>query len=106
MNAFVYMLRCSDGSYYVGSARGSSLDKRLSEHEAGTYPGYTSRRRPVTLIYAEQFDRIVDAVAAERRIKGWSRAKKEALIRGDWDDVRMLAKRPAAQRPSHPTPSS
>ncbi|MER2196519.1 MULTISPECIES: GIY-YIG nuclease family protein [Methylobacterium] len=106
MNAFVYMLRCSDGSYYVGSARGASLDKRLSEHEAGTYPGYTSRRRPVTLVYAEQFERIADAVAAERRIKGWSRAKKEALIRGDWDDLRMLARRPAAQRLSEPSASS
>ena len=106
VSALVYMLRCSDGSYYVGSARGSSLDKRLSEHEAGTYPGYTSRRRPVTLVYAEQFERIADAVAAERRIKGWSQAKKEALIRDDWDEVQMMAKRPAAQRSSKPPPSS
>lgn len=106
LSAFVYMLRCSDGSYYVGSARGSSLDKRLSEHEAGAHPGYTSRRRPVTLVYAEHFERITDAITAERRIKGWSRAKKEALIRGDWDGVRTLAKRPAAQRSSKPSPSS
>ena len=106
MSAFVYMLRCSDGSYYVGSARGENLDKRLSEHQAGTYPGYTSRRRPVTLVYAEQFDRITDAIAAERRLKGWSRAKKEALIREDWDAVQQLAKRPAAQHSSKQTPSS
>ena len=106
VTAFVYRLRCSDGSYYVGSARGESLDKRLSEHQAGTYPGYTSRRRPVTLVYAEQFDRITDAIAAERRIKGWSRAKKEALIRGDWDALQQLAKRPAAQPSSNQSPSS
>ena len=104
--AFVYMLRCSDGSYYVGSARGESLDKRPSEHQAGTYPGYTSRRRPVTLVYAEQFDRIIDAIAAERRLKGWSRAKKEALIREDRDTLQQLAKRPNAQPSSKQSPSS
>lgn len=106
MNAFVYVLRCSDGSYYVGSARGETLDKRLGEHQAGTYAGYTSRRRPVTLVYAEPFDHIADAVAAERRINGWSRAKKEALIRGDWDAVQMLAKRPAARVSPKPPTSS
>ncbi|MEE7451082.1 hypothetical protein MRF4_26685 [Methylobacterium radiotolerans] len=107
MGAFVYMLRCADGSYYVGSARGESLDRRLSEHHAGTYGGYTSRRRPVTLVHAEHFDRFTDAIAAERRIKGWSRAKKEALIRADWDALQWLAKRPAAQQhPSRKTPSS
>ena len=106
MSAFVYILRCADGSYYVGSARGESLDKRLGEHQAGTYPGYTSQRRPVTLVYAEAFDRITDAVEAERRIKGWGRAKKEALIRGDWDRVQNLAKRPTARQPSDQTPSS
>ncbi len=82
MSAFAYMLRCADGSYYVGSARG--ISKRVAEHQAGTYPGYTSSRRPVELVWSEHFDRVIDAIAAERRIKGWSRAKKEALIRGDW----------------------
>ncbi len=71
MNAFVYMLRCADGSYYVGSARGETLDKRLGEHQDGTYPGYTRERRPVTLVYAEMFERITDAIAMERRVKGW-----------------------------------
>ena len=79
--------RCADGSDYVGSARGESLDKRIGEHQAGTYLGYTYHRRPVTLVHAEWFDRITDAVEAERRIKGWSRAKKEALIAQDWDRV-------------------
>jgi putative endonuclease len=106
VNAFVYMLRCADGSYYVGSARGESLDKRLGEHNAGTYQGYTSRRRPVTLVYAEAFDRIVDAIDAERRIKGWSRAKKEALIGGDWKQVQRLAKRPTARWIPDPSPPS
>ena len=107
MTAFVYMLRCADGSFYVGSARGESLDKRFGEHQAGTYPGYTYFRRPVTLVYAEWFDRITDAIAAERRIKGWSRAKKEALIAGDWDLLVFLAMRPSARNgvlPPNPSP--
>ena len=97
VSAFVYILHCADGSYYVGSARGDYLDKRLSEHETGAFGGYTSTRRPVTLVYHEHFDRITDAIAAERRIKGWSRAKKEALIRGDWSLVQWLAKRPGGR---------
>lgn len=106
MSAFVYILRCADDSYYVGSARGTSLDKRIGEHQAGTYPGYTSRRRPVTLVWAEQFERFDEAVAYERRLKGWSRAKKEALIRGDWAALQDLAKRPTSRLRSDPSPSS
>lgn len=90
--AYVYMLRCRDGSYYVGSAR-LGLERRLSEHNSGTYGGYTSRRSPVELVWSEHFANITDAIAAERRIKGWSRAKKEALIRGDYPAIRELAKR-------------
>jgi putative endonuclease len=97
MSAFVYILHCADGSYYVGSARGDYLDKRLSEHQTGALGGHTSTRRPVTLVFHEHFDRITDAIAAERRIKGWSRAKKEALINGDWSLVQWLAKRPGAR---------
>jgi putative endonuclease len=93
MGAFVYMLRCSDDSYYVGSATGDDLAKRIAEHESGAYPGYTFTRRPVTLVWSEHFDRIIDAIAAERQLKGWSRAKKEALIRGDWTTISHLAKR-------------
>jgi putative endonuclease len=92
VKAWVYMLRCGDGGYYVGSARGD-LDRRVSEHQTGALVGYTARRRPVTLVYSEAFERIEDAIAAERRIKGWSRAKKEALIAGDWDRIRALSKR-------------
>ena len=88
----MYVLRCSDDSYYTGTAR-LGLDLRIAEHNAETYDGYTAKRRPVTLVYAEWFDQITDAIAAERQVKGWSRAKKEALIRGDFDQLRELSKR-------------
>jgi putative endonuclease len=91
--AYVYMLECADGSYYVGLTRHQYLETRISEHEQGLIPGYTSIRRPVKLIWAEHIPRLIDAIAAERRIKGWTRAKKQALIRGDWDRLRQLAKR-------------
>ena len=90
--AFVYILRCADGSYYCGTAR-QGLEMRVAEHNAGTPGGYTSTRRPVVLVYSEWFQRITDAIAAERQIKGWSRAKKEALIRGDFGALRELSKR-------------
>ncbi len=70
MGAFVYMLRCADGSYYVGSAAGDDLSKRVAEHRSGAYPGYTYSRRPVELVWSEHFERITDAIAMERRIKG------------------------------------
>jgi len=92
--AFVYILRCADGSYYCGTAR-QGLERRIAEHDSGTLEGYTSTRRPVTLVYSEWFQRITDAIAAERQIKGWSRAKKEALIRGDFGALRTLSKRSA-----------
>ncbi|MSP49301.1 MAG: GIY-YIG nuclease family protein [Alphaproteobacteria bacterium] len=90
MSAFVYMLRCSDGSYYVGSTR-KGLEGRGAEHNEGLYGGYTKARRPVELVFQQSFDRIEDAIAAKRQIKGWSRAKNEALVRGDWDRLRHLA---------------
>jgi len=93
VGAFVYVLKCADDSYYVGSATGDDLWKRIAEHETGAYRGYTFTRRPVRLVWSEHFDRITDAIAAERQIKGWSRAKKEALIGGDWTKLRGLAKR-------------
>jgi putative endonuclease len=91
MDAYVYILRCADGSYYVGSTR-ASLEQRIAQHNAGTFGGYTARRRPVQLVFQENFDRITDAIAAERQLKGWTRAKKEALIRGDFATLRKLAK--------------
>jgi putative endonuclease len=82
MGAYVYIVRCRDGSRYTGSTRGS-LEDRINQHNSGSYDGYTATRRPVSLLYSEYFDRITDAVSAERQIKGWSRAKKEALASGN-----------------------
>ena len=93
MGVYVYMLRCADGSYYIGSATAEDLGPRVDQHNAGTYPGYTSSRRPVVLVWSEYFDRITDGIAAERQIKGWSRAKKEALLRSDWAKVGELSRR-------------
>ena len=86
------MLRCADGSYYVGSAR-LGLERRLPEHNNGTYRGYTPKRLPVVLGWAEHFPDITDAIAVERQIKGWSRLKKEALVNGDYAEIQKLAKR-------------
>ena len=91
MNAFVYILRCRDGRYYVGTTR-SSLEQRVAEHNAGFFGGFTKSRRPVELVYSESFDRIMDAIASERRLKGWSRAKKEALITGDYEKLTQLSR--------------
>jgi putative endonuclease len=92
VGSWVCILKCSDGSYYTGVAH-ASLERRIGEHNAGTYGGFTSTRRPVRLVFSEEFDRLADAIASERQIKRWSRAKKEALIRGDFDALRKLAKR-------------
>ncbi len=95
MAAFAYMLECSDGRFYVGSHRGEDVNGRVEEHQMGLYPkAWTFRRRPVKLVWSEQFEEITDAIACERRLKGWSRAKKQALIRGDWDAVCALARSP------------
>lgn len=91
MSASVYILRCADGSYYVGSTR-ASLEQRVAQHNAGTFGGYTVGLRPVQLVFHQEFDRIMDAIAAERQIKNWGRAKKEALIRGDFAGLRVLSK--------------
>jgi putative endonuclease len=90
--AYIYMLRCADGSYYIGSAR-RGLERRLWEHNNGFFGGYTSKRLPVELVWSEHFLDITDAIAVERQLKGWSRAKKEALIRGDYDTIKVLAQR-------------
>jgi putative endonuclease len=90
--AYLYILLCADGSYYTGTAR-SGLEQRVAQHDAGTYGGYTAKRRPVTLVFSQWFDRITDAIEAERQVKGWSRAKKEALIRGEFERLPDLSKR-------------
>jgi putative endonuclease len=91
--ASIYILRCADGSYYTGITR-RSVEERLSEHMQGLIPGcYTDARRPVKLLFSEHYERIDEAVAAERRIKGWSRAKKEAYMGVDFPALVELAKR-------------
>jgi|SRR5665213_1427843 len=90
--AFVYMLRCADNAYYVGSTR-TDLDSRIGAHNIGHYGGYTKPRLPVTLVWAQEFQHITDAIAAERQIKGWRRDKKEALIGQDFDRIKRLASR-------------
>ena len=102
--AWPCILRCSDGSYYVGTTR-TSLEIRVAQHNAGTFKGYTVTRRPVELIFSQWFDRIADAIANERKLKKWSRAKKEALIRGDFEALPQLAKR-KSPHPSRRPPAS
>ena len=91
--ASIYILLCADGSYYTGITR-RSVEERVSEHAQGLDRDcYTFTRRPVKLVYSETYERIDEAIAAERRIKGWSRAKKEAYMRGDFARLSLLAKR-------------
>jgi putative endonuclease len=94
MACFLYILKCADGSYYTGTYRGDNLDTRISEHNKAHYENaYTTTHRPVELMFAEEFANITDAIAAERKIKGWSRAKKEAMVEGRWTDFPWLARR-------------
>jgi putative endonuclease len=92
MEITVYILRCSDGSYYTGLTR-QAIEARLWEHNAGTYDSYTARRLPVQLVFAETYDRLTEAIERERQIKGWSRAKKEALIALAYERLPELASR-------------
>ena len=87
--AWVYILRCCDGSYYTGKTQ--NLELRIAQHQNGTYKGYTSKRRPVELVYAQGFPTYIEAIRAEHQIKGWSRAKKEALIRDDFELLHDLS---------------
>jgi predicted GIY-YIG superfamily endonuclease len=91
MAFWVYMLKCVDGSYYTGHT--DSLEVRIGQHEAGAITGcYTHSRRPVTLVFSQPCATREEALAAERQIKGWSRAKKEVMIAGKWDEVSRLAR--------------
>jgi putative endonuclease len=87
----VYIVRCSDGSYYTGLTK-QEVEARVWEHNEGIYDGYTRKRRPVVLMFTETYDRIVDAIERERQIKGWSRTKKEALIAMDYEGLPKLAR--------------
>ena len=99
--AFLYVLRCADGSYYIGTTR-TNLELRIVRHNTGAFGGYTSTRCPViTLVFSQWFDRVTDAIENERKLKKWSRAKKEAFIRGDFTALKALA----SCRSSHPSTS-
>ena len=86
---YVYMLRCSDGAYYAGHT--NDLEHRLAAHERGAIEDYTLSRRPVELVFSDRFSTRLEAFHRERQIKGSSRAKKEALIKGDWDGLVELS---------------
>ncbi len=90
MGFWAYMLHCADRSFYVGHT--DDLEKRIAAHQHGHIAGYTSTRLPVKLVWSEEFPTRYEALQAERRIKGWSRAKKLALTRGDWELISALAR--------------
>jgi predicted GIY-YIG superfamily endonuclease len=90
MSFWAYMLHCGDRSFYVGHT--DDLDVRIAMHVSGEFGGYTATRLPVTLVWCDEFPSRYEALSAERQIKGWSRAKKLALIRGNWALVSRLAR--------------
>ncbi|MEQ9374929.1 MAG: GIY-YIG nuclease family protein [Imperialibacter sp.] len=92
MNRYtVYILKCADGSYYTGVT--NDIDRRLYEHQIGyDTKSYTFKRRPVDLVFTEHFGNINKAIAFEKQIKGWSRAKKEALMKQDWRALKERSK--------------
>jgi len=89
--AWMYILKCADGSYYVGSTK--DLERRVSEHQQGLGAKYTSNRLPVKLVYGEEYDRVADAYTREKQVQGWRRVKREALINGDPGLLPELAKK-------------
>ncbi len=95
---YVYILKCSDGSYYTGVT--NDIERRVYEHQEGLIGGcYTHNRRPVKLVYIEESSDIISVISREKQIKGWTRSKKEALIRGDYGKLSELSK-------GHPSASS
>lgn len=90
MTFWAYLLRCSDGSYYAGHT--DNLEARFGQHQTGASGGYTYKRRPVALVWSQEFGSRIEAQEAERQIKGWTRAKKEALIAGDWVGLSELSR--------------
>ncbi len=90
MTFYVYILKCSDNSYYTGHT--DNLEQRLSQHQQRYFRTcYTATRLPVELLYCQEFPTREEALTSERQIKGWSRKKKEAMMRGDWNEVSRLA---------------
>jgi len=100
MAFWLYMLRCADQSYYVGHTE--NLEARVAAHQSGMVAGYTQKRRPLMLVYSEYFGTRIEALEQERRIKGWSRTKKEALIKGDRRQISALARKRWAKKSVRP----
>ena len=90
MAFYAYILLCADNSFYTGHTE--DLEMRMGEHEGGRCRGYTLRRRPVRLVWSQDFPTRYEALSAERQIKGWTRAKKQALIDGNWQLLSQLAR--------------
>ncbi|GAY21377.1 MULTISPECIES: GIY-YIG nuclease family protein [Sphingobium] len=90
MPFWTYLLHCADRSFYTGHT--DNLQTRIAQHEAGAIPGHTQNRRPIKLVWSQEFGTRMEALEAERQIKGWSRAKKLALIREDWKLISTLAR--------------
>ena len=89
MIGYCYMLRCSDGSFYVGST--TDLEARVYQHQLGDGSAYTRQRLPVELVWFEKYDRVDDAFGREKQIQNWSRAKRIALVEHRYDDLPALA---------------
>ncbi|WP_353482254.1 GIY-YIG nuclease family protein [Haliscomenobacter sp.] len=90
MKGYLYILKCSNGCFYTGST--VDLERRLAQHQAGEGANYTKKHLPVELVYFEEYARIDEAFFREKHVQGWSRAKKEALIAGQVDQLHVLAK--------------
>lgn len=90
MPSYMYILKCSDGSYYTGSTK--DLEKRLWQHQNGEGSNYTKSRLPVKLVYCEPFDRVEDAFHREKQVQGWRRQKKQALIEENYDKLIEFSK--------------
>ncbi len=88
---YMYILECSDRTYYTGSTK--YLELRLEQHQSGEGADYTAKRLPVKLLYYEEYDRIDHAFYREKQVQGWSRKKKEALMRGETHLLPTLAKK-------------
>ncbi len=99
MAYFVYILHCADGTYYTGST--SDVMRRIYEHQNGISPiAYTCRRRPIKLVWADEVSTLDEALGFERQIKGWSRKKKEALIRGNIESIHDIVSRERKEKES------
>ena len=86
----VYILKCSDGTYYTGIT--NDIDRRLYEHQNGiNLTCYTYKRRPLVLVFCENFPDVNQAIEFEKQIKGWSRKKKEAIINDNWEKLKELS---------------